>query len=67
MNVIIHLSKSDIAAIIAEKHGVPLSRVAVTTEKSFTGYGPSEREIATPVAYVDITKKSVFIQEGDEA
>lgn len=57
MNAVIKLTKSDIADIICEKYGVPMSYVIVRAEKQSVGHGPTEHDEYIPVAEVTMTRE----------
>lgn len=49
------LNMADIAAAIAEAHGVELGQVSLRTEKQAVGYGMSERDEYVVVATIEET------------
>lgn len=51
---VIHLNKSDIEKIIADKFGVDPKVVYVTCNKESEGYGHNETEVYRPAATVSI-------------
>ena len=57
MNCTIKLTRSDIADILCDKYGVPMSYVSVRAEKQSVGHGPTEHDEYVAVAEVTLTRE----------